>query len=91
MRFKSRAFALIWIMLSLAIFFGVTNQKSPNANTLKNTGIIKNTTIPISQDKLMILAVLATLMSISTGVFFCLYSDELQNDLENCKRTYKLL
>ena len=90
MRFKNRAFALIWIVLSVAICCGLLGQYEKN---LADSGIKSAqpvTVEPINNEKLTMFFLLIALMSLSMGVFFFVYSDELQTYLGNYQRSKEI-
>ena len=90
MRFKNRAFALIWIVLSVALFCGLFGQYEKNISDSAVKAQKTVTTAPINNEKLTMFFLLIALMSLSMGVFFFAYSDELKTYLSNYQRSKEI-
>ena len=89
MRLKNRAFALIWILASAIFCCGVFSQYEKN---ITKTSIIAPAMIEthIDKEKLSIFLIFTTLLSLSMGVFFFAYSDELSTYIGNYHRTKEI-
>ena len=89
MRLKNRAFALIWILVSAIFCCGVFSQHEKN---ITNSTIIAPAMIEthIAKEKLSIFLIFTTLLSLSMGVFFFAYSDELGTYIGNYQRTKEI-
>jgi len=89
MRLKNRAFALIWILVSAIFCCGVFSQYEKNATP--STAIIAPVAdSQIDKEKLSIFLIFTTLLSLSMGVFFFAYSDELEIYIGNYQRTKEI-
>lgn len=89
MRLKNRAFALIWILVSAIFCCGVFSQYEKN--TTPSTAIIAPVAdSQIDKEKLSIFLIFTTLLSLSMGVFFFAYSDELEIYIGNYQRTKEI-
>ncbi len=89
MRLKNRAFALIWILVSAIFCCGVFSQYEKTI-TPQNAIISQVNTSQIDQEKLSIFLIFTTLLSLSMGVFFFAYSDELGTYIGNYQRTKEI-
>ncbi len=92
MRFKNRAFALIWILLSVVLCCGIFSF-AKNMQTAAAPEVMQQaeqTQMPIDNGKLSLFLLLTTLISVSMGVFFFAYSDELNTYIGNYKRTKEI-
>ena len=89
MRLKNRAFALIWIILSAILCCGLFSQYEKN---LAQSSVTTKTQSQnqIDSDKLAIFLIFTTLLSLSMGVFFFVYSDELETYIGNYTRTKEI-
>jgi predicted secreted protein len=89
MRLKNRAFALIWILVSAIFCCGVFSQYEKN---LAPTTTISAPMVDsqIDKEKLSIFLIFTTLLSLSMGVFFFAYSDELEIYIGNYQRTKEI-
>jgi len=89
MRFKNRAFALIWIILSVVFCCGLYGQYE---KTVAYNNSIESVVVsePINDEKITLFLFILALMSLSMGVFFFAYSDELKTYLGNYKRTKEI-
>lgn len=89
MRLKNRAFALIWILVSAIFCCGVFSQYEKN---ISSTAIMTPTIAEshIDKEKLSIFLIFTTLLSLSMGVFFFAYSDELGTYIGNYQRTKEI-
>lgn len=89
MRFKNRAFALIWIVLSAVLCCGLFAQyeKSVTANI---STPVQTPAVPIDNTKLSIFMLFVAVLSLSMGVFFFAYSDELEIYLGNYTRSKEI-
>ena len=88
MRLKNRAFALIWIVLSAVLCCGLFSQYEKN---LANSAITtQKQQTHIDEEKLSIFLIFTTLLSLSMGVFFFAYSDELTTYIGNYQRTKEI-
>lgn len=93
MRFKKRAFALIWILLSAVLCCGLLTRFEQNNAPGSNAIIAGSQTTqksPIDENKLAAFLVMTTLLSVSMGIFFFVYSDELAMYIGNYKRTKEI-
>ena len=90
MRFKNRAFALIWIVLSVALFCGLFGQYEKNIADMSIKSAGTNAVEPINNEKLTVFLLILALMSLSMGVFFFAYSDELETYLSNYQRSKEI-
>lgn len=90
MRFKNRAFALIWIVLSAALCCGLFAQYEKN---IAQTAVSVPSPVsaePIDKEKLAIFLLFVAMLSLSMGVFFFAYSDELEIYLGNYNRSKEI-
>ena len=89
MRLKNRAFALIWILVSAIFCCGVFSQYEKT--TPQSSAITAPVTASqIDKEKLSIFLIFTTLLSLSMGVFFFAYSDELEIYIGNYQRTKEI-
>ncbi len=89
MRLKNRAFALIWILVSAIFCCGVFSQYEKNI-TPANAIVSQVNDTQIDKEKLSIFLIFTTLLSLSMGVFFFAYSDELEIYIGNYQRTKEI-
>lgn len=89
MRLKNRAFALIWIILSAVLCCELFSQYEKN---IAQSAIVSQVgeRNQIDRDKLSVFLIFTTLLSLSMGVFFFAYSDELNTYIGNYKRTKEI-
>lgn len=88
MRLKNRAFALIWILVSAIFCCGVFSNYEKN---ITNTPVIASVAdSQIDKEKLSIFLIFTTLLSLSMGIFFFVYSDEVEVYLGNYQRTKEI-
>ena len=89
MRLKNRAFALIWILVSAifccGVFSGYEKSLTPSTTTIAPVADSQ-----IDKEKLSIFLIFTTLLSLSMGVFFFAYSDELEIYIGNYQRTKEI-
>jgi len=90
MRFKNRAFALIWIVLSAALCCGLFAQYEKNLAGTRGQAPVEASAVPIDSAKLSIFLLFVAMLSLSMGVFFFAYSDELETYLGNYHRTKEI-
>lgn len=89
MLFKKRAFALIWIVLSAVLCCGLFAQYEKNI-ILSNTTQSPIEQAPIDKNKLSLFLLFTSLLSLSMGVFFFAYSDEIGTYIGNYQRTKEI-
>ena len=89
MRLKNRAFALIWILASAIFCCGLfsTYEKNINSAAIIHPRMAEST---IDKEKLSIFLIFTTLLSLSMGIFFFAYSDELGTYIGNYRRTKEI-
>lgn len=90
MRFKNRAFALIWIILSAVLCCGMFAQYEKNISDTSGQAVVSLSAEPINQEKLSVFLLVIALLSLSMGVFFFAFSDELKTYIGNYKRTKEI-
>lgn len=94
MKSYSRAFALSWIILSAVFCLGMLFQYSKNTAPQQSakTQIIAThrPQQPVNDEKLALFLLIMSLVSVSLGVFFFKYSDELELYLRNYHRAKKI-
>lgn len=90
MRFKNRAFALIWIVVSAVLCCGLFSQyeKCVSENSVSIAAPIS--AAPIDNAKLSIFLMFVAILSLSMGVFFFAYSDEIETYIGNYQRTKEI-
>lgn len=88
MRFKNRAFALIWIVMSAIMCCGLFGQyeKGLVDTTISTTAIHS----PIDGTMLIIFLMVIAVLSLAMGVFFFAYSDELETYFGNYSRSKEI-
>ena len=89
MRLKNRAFALIWILVSAIFCCGVFSNYEKNITTPSIT-MMPMADNQIDKEKLSIFLIFTTLLSLSMGIFFFAYSDELEVYIGNYHRTKEI-
>ena len=90
MRFKNRAFALIWIVLSAILCCVLFSQYEKNVSETAVSVPAVVQVSPIDKVKLSIFLMFVAMLSLSMGVFFFAYSDELETYIGNYKRTKEI-